>query len=468
MKYIVAVLTIYLAVVSSQSPSRPPPPPGTSTQTTQPQKTSPPRPRGCSPGCGPTEICAELGAGYCKGGSVCSVCIKMSSIRFPASALAGMFSQQQKQQQQQQQQQQTLVTAQQMPMQQPAFGTGQEEISLLELASHQKKIQQKISSEYSNPDKKTLPPRPPPADDNMVVRPVNEIDPVVQPIGGSPAPTDQDPFAITTPEVKYPIVATVHDPTANIHEAPIVLDRGQLDQIHQQYQQGNVASAMPAAEKKPTQFDFESFKRYQTWMKQQNLPADMSMAEEYAQFQKYTEFVKQQEKEKQMSQNSVSQTSQNIEPSPTMESATSNATSTLPPFDFAAFKSQFGQDLAPVVGATDAINSPTVQPPSGPEAQYYDYATLQRMWQQQQQQLNQVYQLSPNSQTVPNAQNIQNVQNTAITYDPQPPVNTYHDPFDIFGFNDPLFGQPAQPQANMFDLMLLDGMGMGMGFGFGF
>merc|ERR1712137_31230 len=52
---------------------------------------SPPRPKGCSPGCGPKDICAELGMSYCRPGQSCSVCIKMDSIRFPASAVYSMF-----------------------------------------------------------------------------------------------------------------------------------------------------------------------------------------------------------------------------------------------------------------------------------------------------------------------------------------------------------------------------------------
>ncbi|XP_060596923.1 uncharacterized protein LOC132750880 isoform X2 [Ruditapes philippinarum] len=97
-----AIISVLLVVVNCQSrPPRPPPsmdPRGTPVPMpdSSPAPVSPPRPKGCSPGCGPTEICAELGRSYCRGGQVCSVCIKMSSIRFPASALAGMFAQQTK------------------------------------------------------------------------------------------------------------------------------------------------------------------------------------------------------------------------------------------------------------------------------------------------------------------------------------------------------------------------------------
>ncbi|XP_052787810.1 RNA-binding protein 33-like isoform X2 [Mya arenaria] len=49
---------------------------------------------GCVPGCGQTEICARLGDSYCQRGHICSVCIRMDSIRFPASALQGMFASQ--------------------------------------------------------------------------------------------------------------------------------------------------------------------------------------------------------------------------------------------------------------------------------------------------------------------------------------------------------------------------------------
>lgn len=310
MRIIVAVFSVCIVLVHGQArPPRPPPsggPQGTpvplSAAADAPAQTSPPRPKGCSPGCGPTEICAELGASYCRGGQVCSVCIKMSSIRFPASALAGMF-------QAQQPTAPTVPAQPVMPTLPPSNALkrakNDKEISIIEYAAQHRKSVLNEGADIQNGNFK--PPRPPSGK--------GQVDYDV--VTGTPADTLQEgpslidrstttaPYIenialdinnIDSQTVKYPIIVRVpgsprspksnvkvdtntltdaHDPystTPDEHMAHI--DHSQMQKWYQQYLQFraeqasiNQRSGVQSGPAQPADnFDYASFQQFQNWL----------------------------------------------------------------------------------------------------------------------------------------------------------------------------------------------------------
>ncbi|XP_045192416.2 uncharacterized protein LOC123548862 isoform X2 [Mercenaria mercenaria] len=415
MKHFFAILSVCLVVVYCQQSNRPPRPPSSmgtmGTPVPMPSASpkppvSPPRPKGCSPGCGPTEICAELGRSYCRTG-VCSVCIKMSSIRFPASALAGMFTQQT--QPKPVQPVAPVQPVQVMPPSNPlntsknaTIGQSSDtastvidnknqeaQISIVEYAAKQRNFSPNDNGNAAEfPTGKSRPPPPSPLTANTSsyqVLPglpklksnaagvdINNIQDKQSMSTSVKDTTGIDLANMDTKQVKYPIIVTVPEPSKPLNTAAMTQD------------QNNGALSKPAVSSTGGQTQGEShlghidqtqmskwYLRYQTFKAQQALlegkkptaPKQTPGTFDYATFQKFQQWLKLNQQQTQA-----------------QDQATLIQTNTVPVIATPVVEPTIQPNLQPIVPvATQTLPSSaaTAQPPT---AMFNDYNSLQKQY----------------------------------------------------------------------------------------